>query len=98
MGCCGLRRRRKSANKPEEPKPEEQQQEPEQEPEAKVTCCGMKKSSPAVEEELEAIESSEQATEPQKLEPIKEESTTGSEQLKRDSSSESQEVQQAETK
>jgi hypothetical protein len=101
LGCCGLRRPRKSAKKPEEPKQEEQQpEEPEPEPEqeAKVTCCGMKKSSPAVDEELEAIESSEQATEPQKLEPIKEESTTGSEQLKRDSSSESQEVQQAETK
>ena len=71
---------------------------PEQQQEPKVTCCGMKKSSPAVDEELEALESSEQAVEPQKLEPIKEESTTGSEQLKRDSSSESQEVQQAETK
>jgi hypothetical protein len=96
MGCCGLRRRRKSATKPEEP----QQEEPEQQQEPKVTCCGMKKSSPAVDEELEALESSEKAVEPQKLEPIKEESTTGSEQLKRDSSSESQEqqFQQAETK
>ena len=44
------------------------------------------------------LEASEQSLQPQKLESIKEESTTGSEQLKRDSIPESQEVKQAETK
>merc|ERR1712157_416613 len=93
MGCCGLRRPRKSAAKPEEQK---------QDQEEKVTCCGMKKSSPNVDEELEVMEATEQTLQPQKLEPIKEESTTGSEQLKpvfeithwlkRDSIPESQEV------
>merc|ERR1712176_593731 len=99
MGCCGLRRPRKSAAKPEEPKQEEPKaEEQEQEQEEKVTCCGMKKSSPSVDEELEVMVTTEQTLQPQKLEPIKEESTTGSEQLKRDSIPESQEVKQAETK
>merc|ERR1712176_1412215 len=99
MGCCGLRRPRKSAAKPEEPKQEEPKaEEQKQEQEEKVTCCGMKKSSPNVDEELEVMEATEQTLQPQKLEPIKEESTTGSEQLKRDSIPESQEVKQAETK
>jgi len=94
MGWCGLRKRKKPENKPEEPKVEEPNME-EPEPESKVTCCGMKRSSHAVDDELE---SSEQVAQPQKLDTIKEESTTGSEQLKRDSVPESQQVQKAETK
>jgi len=92
MGCCGLRKRRKSENKQEEPTLEELK------PEAKVTCCGMKKSHTDVDDILKSSEEISEATEPQKLEPIKEESTTGSEQLKRDSVPEYQEVKEGETK
>ena len=92
MGCCGLRKRRKSENKQEEPTLEELK------PEAKVTCCGMKKSHTGVDDILKSSEEISEVTEPQKLEPIKEESTTGSEQLKRDSVPESQDVKKGETK
>ena len=91
MGCCGLRKRRQSEKKAEQPKLEEQK------PEAKVTCCGMKKSHTDVDDILKSSEEISEVTEPQKLEPIKEEST-GSEQLKRDSVPESQDVKKGETK
>ena len=90
MGCCGLRKFiRKPQSKPEEPK--------EEETESKVTCCGMKKS-PSSEDELLEEPEPEVLPEAQKLEPIEEESATGSVNIKSDADSESQQVQKAETK